>query len=168
MQIYIIYHMHADCSQEKAITTQTFTSLIKTVYHTPALAGLVPAAAVSIDYALTFSLASGTSMILRWEASPFVRFAVANNAMLLYLTAIILFYYLAAYGVLHVLESTPYYRFGFALILLVSITHVLGGLSWQFRTAWYSNAIVVLSFTSILIAIILFGYTLITHRNAPT
>jgi hypothetical protein len=107
-------------------------------------------------------------MILRWEASPFVRFAVANNIMLLYLAAIILFYYLAAYGVLHVLESTPYYRFGFALILLVSITHVLGGLSWQFRTVWYSNAIVALSFASIIIAILLFGYALITHHKSPT
>ena len=64
------------------------------------------------------------------------------------------------YAALHILRPTAYYRYGVGLVLLVSLTHVLGGLSWQFKTAGYSNSIVALSFLSIIIAICLFGYTI--------
>ncbi|MGA9620480.1 hypothetical protein [Methanoregula sp.] len=138
---------------------QTIPDLFRRIYTTPACIAIIPSIAVIIDYSLTFFLAENTGMILQWEASPLVRFAVAHNSMALYLVAIVVFYYGAAYAVLHILRTTQYYRYGVALVLLVSLTHVLGGLSWQFKTAWYSNSIVVLSFLSVLIAICLFGYT---------
>lgn len=146
-------------SLRDATKMQTIPDLFRRIYTTPACIAIIPSIAVIIDYSLTFFLAENTGMILQWEASPLVRFAVAHNSMALYLVAIVVFYYGAAYAVLHILRTTQYYRYGVALVLLVSLTHVLGGLSWQFKTAWYSNSIVVLSFLSVLIAICLFGYT---------
>src|SRR5208282_6648028 len=104
----------------------------------------------------------------QWEASPLVRFAVAHNILAIYLTSIVVFYYVAAYAVLLILRSTSYYRYGVGLVLLVSLTHVLGGLSWQFKTAWYSNSIVALSFASVIIAICLFGYTFFRQVHSST
>jgi hypothetical protein len=78
----------------------------------------------------------------------------------IYLLAIVVFYYVAAYAVLKILRPTGYYRFGVGLVLLVSLIHVLGGLSWQVKTGWYSTSIVALSFVSVIFAICLFGYTL--------
>ena len=79
--------------------------------------------------------------------------------MVIYLLAIVVFYYVAAYAVLRILHPTGYYRFGVGLVLLVSLTHVLGGLSWQVKTGWYSTSVVALSFVSVIIAICLFTYT---------
>jgi hypothetical protein len=138
---------------------QTIPDLFRRIYTTPAYIALIPSIAVIIDYTLTFFLAENTGMILQWEASPLVRFAVAHNSVAIYIMAIVIFYYSTAYVVLHILQSTQFYRYGVALVLLVSIIHILGGLSWQFKTAWYSNSIFVLSFLSVLIAICLFGYT---------
>ena len=136
------------------------------IYETPAYVAVLPSLAVMIDYAFTFFLAGNTAMILQWEASPFVRFAVKNNIMVLYLIAIIVFYYVAAFAVLRILHPTCYYPYGLGLILLVSVTHILGGLSWQFKNAWYSNGIVILSLVSIFISLCLFGYTYIRHCNS--
>jgi hypothetical protein len=144
---------------------QTIPDLFRRIYNTPACVAIIPSIAVIIDYTLTFFLAGNTGMILQWEASPLVRFAVAHNILAIYLTSIVVFYYVAAYAVLLILRSTQYYRFGVALVLLVSLTHVLGGLSWQFKTAWYSNSIVVLSFSSVIIAVCLFGYTFIRQAH---
>jgi hypothetical protein len=79
--------------------------------------------------------------------------------MAIYLLAIVVFYYAAAYAVLRILQPTGYYRYGVGLVVLVSLTHVLGGLSWQVKTGWYSTSIVALSFASVIISICLFGYT---------
>lgn len=138
---------------------QIIPDLFRRIYNTPACVAIIPSLSVIIDYILTFSLAGNTGMILQWEESPLVRFAVAHNIVILYLVAIVVFYYGAAYAVLHILRPTQYYGFGVALVLLVSLTHVLGGLSWLFKTAWYSNSIIVLSFSSVIIAVSLFGYT---------
>ena len=133
-----------------------------------ACVAIVPSMAVIIDYSLTSFLAANTGMILQWEASPLVRFAVAHNILAIYMLALILFYYGAAYAVLRILRPTRYYPYGVALVLLVSITHVLGGLSWQFRTAWYSDIVLTLSFLAIIIAFCLFGYTLIRKERLST
>ena len=62
---------------------------------------------------------------------------------------------------LKLLKDEPVYSAGVALILLLSITHLLGGLSWVFRTAWYSNMVMALSLTSIALAIASFGYVIL-------
>jgi len=128
---------------------------------------VLPAICVILDYTLTFFLAGDTSMITSWEASPFVRFAVINNLMIPYLVAIVVFYYGASYAVLRILDGTEYYKFGILLIVSMSITHLIGGMSWYFRNAMYSNGVLVMSLLSIVIAFIVFGFTLIReHRPA--
>jgi hypothetical protein len=136
------------------------------LYRNYQLVALFPAIAVIIDYTLTFYLAGDTSLIISWEASPFVRFAVVNNLMVPYLIAIVLFYAGASYLVLRVLDNTEYYKFGFILIITMSITHVIGGMSWYFRNAMYSNGVFIMSLLSIVVAFVAFGFSLL-HERAP-
>jgi hypothetical protein len=138
---------------------------VRKLYGNYRLIALIPAIAVIIDYTLTFYLAGDTSMITSWEASPFVRFAVINNVMAAYLVAIVLFYYGASFAVLKVLYGTDYYTFGFLLIITMSITHVVGGMSWYFRNALYSNGVFIMSLFSIVIAFVAFGFSLLHERT---
>jgi hypothetical protein len=145
---------------------QVKLEIIRKIYGNYKIIALAPAIAVIIDYALTFYLAGDTSMITTWEASPFVRFAVIHQLMVPYLAAIVLFYYGASYSVLRILHDSVYYQFGVLLILTLSITHVFGGLSWLFRNAFYSNGVFVLSLLSVVIAFILFGFSLLHEKTA--
>jgi hypothetical protein len=135
------------------------------LYHEYRLIAALPALCVIIDYVMTFFLAGDTSMILSWEASPFVRFAIINDIMIPYLLALVLFYYFASYAVLRLLTGPAYYKFGVLLIVTMSITHLLGGTSWYFRNAMYSNGVMVLSLLSIVIAFIVFGFSLIREHD---
>jgi hypothetical protein len=139
---------------------------VRKLYDDYVFIALLPVIAVIIDYTLTFYLAGDTSMITSWEASPLVRFAVINNVMAAYLAAIVLFYFSASYVVLRVLSGTEYYKFGFLLIITMSITHVIGGMSWYFRNALYSNGVFIMSLLSIVIAFVLFGFSLM-HERIP-
>jgi len=149
------------------ITMRIIPTLFRRIYDTPACIALIPSLAVIIDYTLTFFLASNTELVLQWEASPFVRFAVAHNIMAFYLPAIVAFYFCAAFAVLRILHPTRFYEYGVVLVLLLSVTHVLGGLSWYFRDAWYSEGIMVLSVGSVIFAFCLFGYSLIHQKRLP-
>ena len=135
------------------------------LYHDYGLIAALPAICVILDYAMTFFLAGDTSMIISWEASPFVRFAVMNNLMIPYLVAIVFFYFGVSYAVLQVLAGTEYYKFGVLLIVTMSITHLIGGMSWYFRNAMYSNGVMIMSMLSIVIAFIAFGFSLIRERS---
>jgi len=126
---------------------------------------VIPACAVIIDYVLTFLLAGSKGMVLQGEASPLVRYAVSNDLMLVFMTAIVIFYYGAALLVLISLEKTPVYRFGVVLILLISITHMLGGMSWYFRSPQYSYSVMALSYITIVIAFLALGYAIISQRS---
>jgi hypothetical protein len=114
---------------------------------------------------MTFFLAGDTSLIISWEASPFVRFALINNIMIPYLVAIVLFYFGASYAVLRVLSGTIYYKFGVLLIVTMSITHLIGGMSWYFRNSLYSNGVLMMSVLSIVIAFVAFGFSLLREYN---
>jgi hypothetical protein len=138
---------------------------LRRLYGDYRLIALLPVLAVIIDYSLTFYLAGDTSMITSWEASPLVRFAVINNVMAAYLIAIVLFYYGASYAVLRILSGTEYYKFGFFLIVTISITHVIGGMSWYFRNAMYSNGVFIMSLVSVVIAFVVFGFSLIHEHT---
>ncbi len=129
------------------------------------LIALLPAIGVILDYSLTFFLAGDTSNIIIGEASPFVRFAVINNIFIPYIVAIVLFYYAASYAILRVLDGTDYYKFGVLVIIAMSITHLVGGMSWYFRNAMYSNSVMIISFISIVIALAVFGFSLVRERN---
>jgi hypothetical protein len=142
------------------------SEIIDKIYDNYKFIAMAPVFAVIIDYSLTFYLAGDTSMITSWEASPFVRFAVIHNLMVPYLIAIAFFYYGASYAVLRILHNTDYYKFGVLLILTLSITHVFGGFSWYFRNALYSNGVFILSLLSVVIALILFGFSLMHEKHA--
>jgi hypothetical protein len=113
---------------------------------------------VIIDYALTFYFAGSIDNILAYEFSPLLVFAVRNNIVLPYLMFTVVFYYCMGYVVLSLLAGDRIYPVGVFIILLMSITHVMGGLSWIILNETYSNMIFMLSMTSIIIAVTIFGY----------
>jgi hypothetical protein len=141
--------------------------LLGRLYRDYRIIAAFPAVCVIIDYALTFYLAGDTSMITSWEASPFVRYAVIHDLMVPYLTGIVLFYYVASYAVLRILDHTDYYKFGVFLVLTMSATHVIGGMSWYFRNAFYSNGVLLMSLLSICIAFVVFGFSLLREHSRP-
>ena len=116
---------------------------------------------IAIDYTLTLYLAGSREAIQRYEFSPLLRYAMEHNLVIIYLVFTIFFYYTSAYIVLKLIKDEPEYSAGVALILLLSITHLLGGLSWVFRNAWYSNTVMALSLASIALAIASFGYVIL-------
>jgi len=116
---------------------------------------------IAIDYTLTLYLAGSREAIQRYEFSPLLRYAMEHNLVIIYLVFTIFFYYISAYIVLKLIKDEPVYSAGVALILLLSITHLLGGLSWMFRNAWYSNTVMALSLASIALAIASFGYVIL-------
>ena len=117
----------------------------------------MPALAVLFDYSLTLIFSGGKEVLLRFEFSPLVRYAVEHDIMAVYLLAMMLFYYSVAFAALRLLRPTGLYRFGVALILLVAATHVLGGLSWVVRSALYTYVVHGVSIAAIIVALAAFG-----------
>ena len=99
--------------------------------------------------------------ILKYEYSPTLVYAVEHGIVIPYLVFTIFFYYAAGYTVLKYLRDSGIYYIGVAIVLLMSVTHVLGGLSWYVLSASYSNAVLALSLTSVVITIAVFGYEII-------
>lgn len=131
---------------------------LRSIYRNYRLIPLFLCVGVIIDYSLTFHFAGSVERILEYEFSPTLLFAVKNNIVLPYLAMTVVFYYLMGYVILKYLEDEEIYPIGVFIILLMSITHVLGGLSWYVLSEAYSNMIFMLSMTSIIIAISVFGY----------
>jgi hypothetical protein len=131
-------------------------SRIEAAYTDPSIIALVPAFLVFCDYALTFTLSGGAEAVLRYEFSPLVRYATAQGMMIPYLAGMMLFYYLVAYLALRLLGRTSLYPFGVALVVLVGITHLLGGLSWYVRDALFSAVVHGFSGVTILLALATF------------
>jgi hypothetical protein len=146
---------------------KTMAEIINDLYYNPYLLPLIPALAVLADYCLTFYLADNYAMILSWEASPLVRYATAHGLMVVYLAGIMLFYYITSYFVLRLLAKSPVYPVGVTLLVIISLTHILGGLSWYFRNSLYSNIIFGFSVMSIVVAIALFGYVTFQQIRHP-
>ena len=134
---------------------------LQSIYHNYRAIPLILSAAVVIDYALTFYLADSIEMILKYEHSPTLVYAVDHGIVIPYLVFTVFFYYAAGYTVLKYLRGSGIYYIGVAIVLLMSITHVLGGLSWWVLSASYSNAVLALSLTSVVITIAVFGYEII-------
>jgi hypothetical protein len=130
------------------------------MYYNERVIALIPVIALLIDYVLTFILAGSMETLLRYEASPLLRFAVASDLVIPVILALMVFYYLASCLVLAMLSDTSLYPLGVTLIILVGLTHLLGGLSWYIKDTLYSDTVIGLSLVSILVAIIIFGYTL--------
>lgn len=131
---------------------------LQSIYHNYKLIPLCLCIGVITDYLLTFHFAGSTEAILNYEFSPTLRFAVEHGIVIPYLGAMILFYYAAGYFVLSLLADSDIYFVGVAIVLLISITHVLGGISWYVQNAWYSNTVIALSMISVLTTLMAFGY----------
>lgn len=138
---------------------------LQSIYLNYKLLPLCLCAAVVIDYSLTFYLAGSIEAILKYEFSPTLLYAVRHNIVLPYLGAMMLFYYVAGYFVLSMLVDSEIYFVGVAIVLLISITHVLGGLSWYVQNSWYSNTVLSLAMISVLITLTAFGYEVLNEAN---
>ncbi|MDD2472615.1 MULTISPECIES: hypothetical protein [unclassified Methanoculleus] len=121
----------------------------------------IPALAVLFDYSMTFIFSGGRDELLRLEFSPLVRYAVANDIVIVYLLFMMLFYYVVAFAALRLLRPTGLYGFGVVLLLLVAATHVLGGFSWVVRSAVYSLAVHGVSIAAVVVALAAFGYAVL-------
>jgi len=128
------------------------------IYHNYRLIPLFLSVSVIIDYSLTFYFAGSIENLLAHEFSPTLVFAVKNDIVLPYLAFIVVFYYFMGYTILKFLDGEQIYPIGVFIIILMSLTHVLGGLSWFVLSESYSNMIFMLSMTSIIIALSVFGY----------
>jgi hypothetical protein len=131
---------------------------LQSTYHNYKLIPLCLSIAVIIDYFLTFHFAGSIDAILKYEFSPTLLFAVRHGIVIPYLGALVIFYYAAGYFVLSLLADSDMYFVGVAIVLLISITHVLGGMSWYIQNAWYSNSVISLSLISVLTTLMAFGY----------
>jgi len=134
---------------------------LQSIYRNYKAVPLILSAAVVIDYALTFYLAGSIERILKYEYSPTLVYAVEHDIVIPYLMFTVFFYYAAGYTVLKYLRDSGIYYIGVAIVLLMSVTHVLGGLSWYVLSASYSNAVLALSLTSVVITITVFGYEIL-------
>ncbi len=131
---------------------------LRSIYHNYRLIPIFLCVGVIIDYSFTFYFAGSIENILAHEFSPTLVFAVKNGIVIPYLALTVIFYYVMGYTILKFLENEEIYPIGVFIILLMSVTHVLGGLSWFVLEEMYSNMIFMLSMTSIIIAISVFGY----------
>ncbi|HIH95658.1 TPA: hypothetical protein HA338_17165 [Methanosarcina acetivorans] len=144
---------------------QEISQNLQSIYHNYKLIPLCLCIAVLTDYLLTFHFAGSTELILKYEFSPTLRFAVEHGIVVPYMGAMVLFYYAAGYFVLRLLIDSEIYFVGVAVVLLISITHVLGGLSWYVQNPWYSNSVISLSMISVLTTLLAFGYEVLKKAN---
>ncbi|MFA0823173.1 MAG: hypothetical protein ACC612_09835 [Methanomethylovorans sp.] len=138
---------------------------IQSIYHNYKIIPLFLCIALLIDYSLTFHFAGSSENILKYEFSPLLVYALENDFVIPYMLITASFYYFAAYAVLGLLHGNEVYPIGVAVILLMSITHVLGGLSWYVLKETYSSAVLTLSLISVIMTITLFAYEVIRSGN---
>jgi len=92
---------------------------LQSIYRSYKAVPLILSAAVVIDYALTFYLAGSIEMILKYEHSPTLVYAVEHGIVIPYLVFTIFFYYAAGYTVLKYLRGSGIYYVGVAIVLLM-------------------------------------------------
>ncbi len=137
---------------------QQISQNLQSIYHSYRILPLLLCVGVIIDYSLTFYFAGSIATVLQYEFSPTLTYAIRHDVVIPYLLLTIFFYYIAGYTVLKYLADSNIYYIGVAIILLMSITHVMGGFSWYVLNVYYSNTVLVLSLVSVMITITVFGY----------
>ena len=152
------------CDEESRGGGRGGRRVVRDSYHDPRTIAALPVCALIFDYTLTFLLAGGSEAILQYEASPLLRYAVAAEIVPLLVLLLVSFYYAAAFLVLRALSGTDLYPVGVALIAIVSLTHLLGGMSWYVKNTLYSDTVIGLSLISVMVAVVIFGYTVIRHH----
>lgn len=123
------------------------------MYHNVRILAIFPALSVITDYILTFVFARGLEEILRCEFSPIARTAAVYGHVPLVVVGIAVSYYVLSYLALQALCGTCIYPFAFSILVVVSITHVMGGLSWLVRVPLYSNVVQGLTIMAFVLAV---------------
>lgn len=126
----------------------------KCIYNNIRVLAIFPALSVIADYTLTFVFAHGLEEILRYEFSPIARTAAVYGLVPLVVVGIAVSYYLLSYLALQALCGTCVYPFAFSILVVVSITHVMGGLSWLVRVPFYSNMVQGLTIMAVVLAVV--------------
>lgn len=130
------------------------------------LVAAVPAVAVLFDYSMTLHFSGSAEALLALEYSPLVRLAVAHGVVPLYLLSMMAAYFAASAVVIRVFRGTALLPFGYAVILMVSINHVLGGFSWVVRDALYSSLVIALSCGPLILGATALAYLLLFPQAA--
>lgn len=137
---------------------------LRLIYHNYKIFPLILCIAIFIDYFLTFHFAPGIEIIMEYEYSPTLLFALEHNILIPYVMATMIFYYFAGRFILKQLEDSDIYWIGVLVICSISTTHVLGGFSWYVLNESYSNLVLLLSRFSVVFSIVALGYVLVIQK----
>ena len=85
---------------------QQISQNLQSIYHNYRMLPLLLCVGVIIDYSLTFYFADSVEMVMRYEFSPTLKYAVSHNIVIPYLLSTVIFYYTAAYTVLKFLADS--------------------------------------------------------------
>jgi hypothetical protein len=118
-----------------------------------------------IDYSITIWLSDTKENLVRNEFSPLLVYAVRHDLLIPYFVFTVIFSFAASYFVLKMLtrDEKLFYPAS-AILLLLSLAHTFGGLSWYFKNAAYSNAILAISAITIMMAIFLSGWAILQKK----
>ncbi|VVB96443.1 Uncharacterised protein [uncultured archaeon] len=118
------------------------------------------------DYYFTFLLSGTKENLMQNEFSPLLVYAVRHDLLIPYFVFTVIFSFSASYLVLKLLSGDEKLFYpASAILILLSLAHTFGGLSWYFKNNAYSNAILAISAITIMMAIFLFGWSILQKRN---
>ncbi len=119
-----------------------------------------------IDYSFTIWLAGTKENLIQNEFSPLLVYAVSNDLLVPYFLFTVLFYFSGSYLALKLLsQDEKLFYSASAILVLISLAHTFGGLSWYFKSEAYSNTILAISAVTIMMAIFLSGWSILQKRN---
>ncbi len=120
-----------------------------------------------MDYSFTIWLSGTKENLIQNEFSPLLVYAVKYNLLIPYFVFTVLFYFGGSYFALKLLSSDEkLFYAASAIIILISLAHTFGGLSWYFKSEAYSNTILAVSAMTIMMAIFLSGWSILQKKNA--
>ncbi len=119
-----------------------------------------------IDYSTTIWFSGTKENLIRNEFSPLLVYAVRNDLLIPYFLFTVIFYFCGSYLALKLLSSDEKLFYpASAILILISMAHTFGGLSWYFRSEAYSYAILAVSAITIMMAVFLSGWSILHKKN---
>ena len=119
-----------------------------------------------IDYSTTIWFSHTKENLIQNEFSPLLVYAVRNDLLIPYFIFTVIFYFSGSYLSLKLLsQDEKLFYPASAILILISLAHTFGGLSWYFNSEIYSNTILAISAIAIMMAIFLSGWSILQKRN---
>ncbi len=119
-----------------------------------------------IDYSSTIWLSGSKENLIRNEFSPLLVYAVRHDLLIPYIFFTVIFYFSGSYLALKLLsQDEKLFYPASAILILISLAHTFGGLSWYFNSEAYSNAILAISAITVMMAVFLSGWSILQKRN---